>query len=150
MAAHSLMRWSSFTLNPRAPDVEEVTGVHHHDASENGSHAPHSSQLPHSSRLPPSNGLLPAAADLQHELAEEILDVDSDTESQQLVSVPASEADATEGRWDTQHLPSKWFSWRKLWRFTGPGFLMSIAYIVSGMSTENFPLSLDVKIMSAV
>ena len=27
-------------------------------------------------------------------------------------------------------LPPDWFSWRKLWAFTGPGFLMSIAYIV--------------------
>lgn len=26
----------------------------------------------------------------------------------------------------------KWFSWRKLWAFTGPGFLMSIAYIDPG------------------
>ncbi|KAK9805646.1 hypothetical protein WJX72_009884 [[Myrmecia] bisecta] len=29
-------------------------------------------------------------------------------------------------------LPANWFSWRKLWRFTGPGFLMSIAYIDPG------------------
>ena len=27
-------------------------------------------------------------------------------------------------------LPKRWFSWRKLWLFTGPGFLMSIAYLV--------------------
>ena len=27
-------------------------------------------------------------------------------------------------------LPKGWFSWRKLWLFTGPGFLMSIAYLV--------------------
>ncbi|XP_043233069.1 natural resistance-associated macrophage protein 2-like isoform X1 [Amphibalanus amphitrite] len=26
----------------------------------------------------------------------------------------------------------KWFSWRKLWAFTGPGFLMSIAYLDPG------------------
>lgn len=25
-----------------------------------------------------------------------------------------------------------WFSWRKLWAFTGPGFLMSIAYLDPG------------------
>ena len=27
-------------------------------------------------------------------------------------------------------LPANWFSWRKLWLFMGPGFLMSIAYLV--------------------
>jgi hypothetical protein len=27
-------------------------------------------------------------------------------------------------------LPKNWFSWKKLLAFTGPGFLMSIAYIV--------------------
>ena len=26
----------------------------------------------------------------------------------------------------------KWFSFRKLWAFTGPGFLMSIAYLDPG------------------
>ena len=32
---------------------------------------------------------------------------------------------------DYEHgLPASWFSWKKLWRFTGPGFLMSIAYLV--------------------
>ena len=30
----------------------------------------------------------------------------------------------------SESLPPDWFSWRKLWAFTGPGFLMSIAYIV--------------------
>ena len=30
----------------------------------------------------------------------------------------------------SEALPPDWFSWRKLWAFTGPGFLMSIAYIV--------------------
>ena len=30
----------------------------------------------------------------------------------------------------SESLPPGWFSWRKLWAFTGPGFLMSIAYIV--------------------
>ena len=29
-----------------------------------------------------------------------------------------------------QTLPKHWFSFRKLWLFTGPGFLMSIAYLV--------------------
>ena len=33
--------------------------------------------------------------------------------------------------WSGDDLPRGWFSWRKLWRFTGPGFLMSIGYIVS-------------------
>ncbi len=36
-------------------------------------------------------------------------------------------ADADGG---SESLPADWFSWRKLWAFTGPGFLMSIAYIV--------------------
>ena len=34
-------------------------------------------------------------------------------------------------------LPQQWFSWRKLWLFTGPGFLMSIAYLVS-FHKQNF------------
>ena len=33
--------------------------------------------------------------------------------------------------WAGDDMPRNWFSWRKLWRFTGPGFLMSIGYIVS-------------------
>lgn len=32
--------------------------------------------------------------------------------------------------WETG-LPKGWFSWRRLWAFSGPGFLMCIAYIVS-------------------
>lgn len=28
--------------------------------------------------------------------------------------------------------PQRWFSVRKLWAFTGPGFLMSIAYLDPG------------------
>ena len=33
------------------------------------------------------------------------------------------------GAEDTK-LPEHWFSWHKLWLYTGPGFLMSIAYLV--------------------
>lgn len=114
-----MMKWSSFSLNPRAPDVAEVTGYQDEDDT-SGSAGPH------------QGGLHPAAADLQHQLADQILDVESDVdEEQQMVSVPPSEIDAEDGRWDTEHLPAHWFSWKKLWRFTGPGFLMSIAYIVS-------------------
>ena len=104
--------------------MAETTGYKDSDASPSAS--------------PHDGGLHPAAADLQHELADQILDVDSDVdENQQLVSVPPSEVDAEEGRWDTEHLPANWFSWKKLWRFTGPGFLMSIAYIVS---LKNLPI----------
>ena len=119
MAASTMMKWSSFSLNPRAPDVAEVTGYQDEDDT-SGSARPH------------DEGLHPAAADLQHELADQILNVESDAdEEQQMVSVPPSEVDVGDGRWDTEHLPAHWFSWKKLWRFTGPGFLMSIAYIVS-------------------
>ena len=115
------MKWSSFSLNPRAPDVAETTGYKDEDGASS------------SSAWPLDGGLHPAAADLQHELADQILDVGSDVdEAQQLVSVPPSEVAVEEARWDTEHLPANWFSWKKLWRFTGPGFLMSIAYIVSG------------------
>ncbi len=120
MAAASLMKWSSFSLNPRSPDVAETSGYKQDDATEN------------SSGLPRGTGLHPAAADLQHELAEDVLDVEA--EGQQLVPLPTSDADGLDGRWDTEHLPENWFSWKKLWRFTGPGFLMSIAYIVSNCS----------------
>ncbi|DBA97780.1 hypothetical protein WJX82_010819 [Trebouxia sp. C0006] len=118
MAAASLMKWSSFSLNPRAPEVAETSGYKHEDGTE------------HTSDLAPGSGIHPAAADLQHELAEDILDVEAETQT--LVSLSPSEADAADGRWDTEHLPKNWFSWKKLWRFTGPGFLMSIAYIDPG------------------
>ena len=34
--------------------------------------------------------------------------------------------------WQGSDLPRGWFSWKRLWQFTGPGFLMSIAYIDPG------------------
>eukprot|EP00884_Botryococcus_braunii_P012365 jgi/Botrbrau1/21129/Bobra.0061s0023.1 len=34
-------------------------------------------------------------------------------------------------------LPPNWFSWQKLWRYTGPGFLMSIAYLDPGNLESN-------------
>lgn len=39
-------------------------------------------------------------------------------------------ASSTESDEEDTALPKQWFSWRKLWLFTGPGFLMSIAYLV--------------------
>lgn len=45
--------------------------------------------------------------------------------------VPAGTHDVEAELWSGDDLPHGWFSWRKLWRFTGPGFLMSIGYIVS-------------------
>ncbi|KAL3160417.1 hypothetical protein ABBQ32_010741 [Trebouxia sp. C0010 RCD-2024] len=115
-----MMKWSSFSLNPRAPDVAETTGYKDADGGSG-------------SAGPVDEGFHPAAADLQHELADHILNVSSNLdESEQLVDVPPSEVGADEGRWDTNHLPAHWFSWKKLWRFTGPGFLMSIAYIDPG------------------
>jgi hypothetical protein len=36
--------------------------------------------------------------------------------------------------YEGEDLPARWFSWRKLWRYTGPGFLMSIAYLVRNPS----------------
>ena len=119
MAASTMMKWSSFSLHPRAPDVAETTGYKEDDGVSG-------------SAGPVDGGLHPAAVDLQHELADHILNVGSNLdEAEQLVDVPPSEVGAEEGRWDTNSLPAHWFSWRKLWRFTGPGFLMSIAYIVS-------------------
>ncbi|EIE23174.1 Nramp-domain-containing protein [Coccomyxa subellipsoidea C-169] len=35
-------------------------------------------------------------------------------------------------RYSGDDLPKNWFSWRKLWLFMGPGFLMSIAYLDPG------------------
>ena len=32
---------------------------------------------------------------------------------------------------EDEALSEHWFTWRKLWLFTGPGFLMSIAYLVT-------------------
>ena len=33
-------------------------------------------------------------------------------------------------------LPPGWFSWQRLWKFTGPGFLMSIAYLVGDLIVD--------------
>lgn len=41
-----------------------------------------------------------------------------------------------DGRYE-HGLPSDWFSLRKLWLFTGPGFLMSIAYLVRLLSQDD-------------
>lgn len=125
-----MMKWSSFSLNPRAPDVAETTGYKEDDGASG-------------SAWPDDGGLHPAAVALQHDLAEQILDVGSDVdEAEQLVDVPPSEVGAEEGRWDTDSLPAHWFSWKKLWKFTGPGFLMSIAYIVSCHVPADLALSL--------
>ena len=45
--------------------------------------------------------------------------------------VSVDEQSTSDGLDDEHGLPKHWFSWRKLWLFTGPGFLMSIAYLVS-------------------
>ena len=39
-------------------------------------------------------------------------------------------ASSTSSDEEDEALRQGWFSWRKLWLFTGPGFLMSIAYLV--------------------
>ena len=36
-----------------------------------------------------------------------------------------------------EELPVGWFSWQRLWKFTGPGFLMSIAYLVGAPSSPS-------------
>ena len=110
MAAASLMKWSSFSLNPRAPDVAETSGYKAAGVSEQ------------------SSDLHSTAVDLQEQLADSL---DVEAEDQHLLPAPLSEAENCDAAWDTEHLPRNWFSWKKLWRFTGPGFLMSIAYIVS-------------------
>ena len=43
----------------------------------------------------------------------------------------------------SESLPPGWFTWRKLWAFTGPGFLMSIAYIVRAPPQPAAALSTD-------
>ena len=117
-----MLKWSSFSLNPRAPEAEadvllglpidkETDETTEDDA--------------------PANGPGPAVLDSEHEISDTILNADTGT--QDMVPMSPSEADlpATSGRWDSDDLPPNWFSWKKLWKFTGPGFLMSIAYIVS-------------------
>lgn len=44
--------------------------------------------------------------------------------------VHITETDSDDGKYELG-LPPKWFSFRKLWMFMGPGFLMSIAYLVN-------------------
>ncbi|VDM80162.1 unnamed protein product, partial [Strongylus vulgaris] len=42
---------------------------------------------------------------------------------------PAQDTYAEDVMVDIPDTPDSRFSWLKLWRFTGPGFLMSIAYL---------------------
>ncbi|XP_057861932.1 metal transporter Nramp3.1 isoform X1 [Cryptomeria japonica] len=51
-------------------------------------------------------------------------------ESSQRVQVEIDEQEEEEKYLDSSYTPP--FSWRKLWRFTGPGFLMSIAFLDPG------------------
>ncbi|KAM0951447.1 putative NRAMP family protein [Dioscorea sansibarensis] len=51
--------------------------------------------------------------------------VENAYESREKISIPISDDDT-----DADSVPS--FSWRKLWLFTGPGFLMSIAFLDPG------------------
>ncbi|KAK9835822.1 hypothetical protein WJX74_008692 [Apatococcus lobatus] len=45
------------------------------------------------------------------------------------IAVPEEQDNSQE--WGDE-LPPGWFSWQRLWKFTGPGFLMSIAYLDPG------------------
>ena len=55
-------------------------------------------------------------------------DADADRDAELLLRPHVVISEDTDG--GSESLPADWFSWRKLWAFTGPGFLMSIAYIV--------------------
>ncbi len=55
-------------------------------------------------------------------------DVGADMDAEPLLRPHVVISADTDG--GSESLPADWFSWRKLWAFTGPGFLMSIAYIV--------------------
>lgn len=110
----------SFSLNPRALEAGSEVLLGTHGEENNEAHEPST----------PPNGLDPPAADLQHEISDTILHAD-DRDSLVPMSPSEAEAPASSRRWDSEHLPPNWFSWKKLWKFTGPGFLMSIAYIVS-------------------
>lgn len=50
-------------------------------------------------------------------------------------------ASSTSSDDDDDALRQGWFSWRKLWLFTGPGFLMSIAYLVRLLSRSLWPFT---------
>lgn len=94
-------RQSSFWLNEK--------GEASKDASNSYQRAP--PMLEQSSHLP-STGL------------DEYLD--DEGKDRRIGVASSSGSDDDEG----DSLPKQWFSWRKLWLFTGPGFLMSIAYLV--------------------
>lgn len=47
-------------------------------------------------------------------------------------STGLSEEEHDDDVWQGEDMPKKWFSWKSLWGFTGPGALMSIAYIDPG------------------
>lgn len=50
--------------------------------------------------------------------------------SEKITIVGIDESDDDETNWGGGHTPP--FSWKKLWLFTGPGFLMSIAFLDPG------------------
>ena len=60
--------------------------------------------------------------------AEVARDADADRDGEPLLRPHVVLSEDLDG--GSESLPPDWFSWRKLWAFTGPGFLMSIAYIV--------------------
>ena len=118
-----MLKWSSFSLNPRAPEAESDVLLGTHDHKESEAKDPSTS----------ANGRHPAVVDLEHEISDDILNADTGIQDTVPMSPSETELPASSGRWDSEHLPPNWFSWKKLWKFTGPGFLMSIAYIVSAL-----------------
>lgn len=70
-------------------------------------------------------GSSPTASDAERDNSDEGND-EFDDADHTLLRPHVSMGDGYSG----EALPPGWFTWRKLWAFTGPGFLMSIAYIV--------------------
>lgn len=79
-------------------------------------------------------------AEQQEELLEQHTDEEEETGEADFVDsvdrrIAVPEEPDNSQDWGDE-LPPGWFSWQRLWKFTGPGFLMSIAYLVSHLFFE--------------
>ncbi|CAK0786787.1 hypothetical protein CVIRNUC_010001 [Coccomyxa viridis] len=78
-------------------------------------------------------GMAPSAEPLPEDLIGRVdRDEFVDSRGDRRVLVSGSEDSGARDDYDGDTLPRGWFSWRKLWLFSGPGFLMSIAYLDPG------------------
>ena len=104
-----LFRQSSFWLKPETVPPKEPVAMVRTEAERSESLEARAAALHQ-----PSSGL------------EDYIDEDGNDRRIGIASSSGSLSDED----DPDALPKHWFTWKKLWLYTGPGFLMSIAYLV--------------------